>query len=342
MTEVSKAYKNLRVLVLAIVLVIGIVVAGIYSNIYSNSNIVKSNLLVNLNADTEFIFEKQFDNKKAFNKYYDYQIVNDSKTSDFILTSDVSQINLLNDYTVEGYSPLIICLKDSDNAKNYLKTNTKNGFLTCNDGAKKIKNSSNDSITCDFLRIINVVLKNGDWSDLGGEDKKITIYCPDPDSVDGKLFYEFLLITLNGGKYPKENLEEISLKAQKFLDSPNTVQTDVSSKIAKLGEEVEENDIYILFEEDFLKVANDYAKILVAYPELTVIKQIYMQFNNSELKGKITDIFEKGGMDYDSLSLDIWQELYYRTESRPDFTTQNGKTTSFNVQNGFNYYELIN
>lgn len=341
MNEISKAYKNLRVFVLSIVLIIGIVAAGIYSNIYKYSNIVKTSFKVCLNTDTEDIFEEQFNDKKDFNRYYDYEIKTGSNEADFVLTSDINQIDLSNEYTVEAYSPLIICLKDSGNAKNYLKTNTKSGFLTCNDGAKKIKNSSNDSITCDFSRIIEVILKNGDWSDLGGEDKKITIYCPEADTVDGELFYKFLLITLNGGKYPENNFEEISLKAQKFLDSPNTVQTDVSSKIAKLGKELKEEDIYILFESDLLKTASSEAEILVTYPELTVIKQVYLQFNNKELKDKITNIFYKSPVGAYDLSYQFYWSKY-RNSNYPDFHSQGVNQTNFNVQIGFNYYELNN
>ena len=68
MNEISKDYKNLRVFVLVIVLIIGIVAAGIYGKMYEDRNIVKSSFSVCLDAETENVFEKQFDNKKDFNK----------------------------------------------------------------------------------------------------------------------------------------------------------------------------------------------------------------------------------------------------------------------------------
>lgn len=344
MNESSKGYREIRQFILFIILVIGIIATLIYSQIYKNSNIVKESFKVCINNDTKEIFEYQFNDKKKFYKYYDYEISSIPNEADFIFTSNIDEINTESEYTIEGYSPLIICLKDTENAKNYLKTNTKSGFLTCNDDAKKIEDSSTASIICDFRRIIDVILKNGDWSDLGGEDKKITIYYPTADSVEGKLFYEFLLITLNNGKYPESNLEEIKLKAQEFLDSPYTVQTDVSSKLSKLGDEVQENDIYILFESDFLKAANREAEILVTYPELTVIKQLYLQFNNVELQDKIQSILkDSSGWE---LSNTLRQEIYYkeyRNSYSPDLRNSEGnKTTSFNVQDGFNYYELSN
>lgn len=330
-----------RIIVLFIVFVIGFVAIGIYSRVNYINSIEKTPLKVCLNSDTQEVFETQFEDKKDFNRYYEYEISSTSKEADFIFTSNIDDINTENEYTVEAYSPLIICLKDDKDAKNYLKTNTKSGFLTCNDGAKKIKDASRDNITCDFVRIIDVILKNGDWSDLGGEDKKITIYCPQPDTVEGELFYKFLLITLNNGKYPENDLEEIEAKAKKFLDSPNTIQTDIASRIEKLGEEMPEGDIYILFEADFLNHAQEYAKILITYPELTVIKQVYLQFNNKELKDKITDVFDDSAFSL-ALETEFFRGMYRNTEY-PDLKDfQGNRATYFNVQDGFNYYELNN
>jgi len=333
--------RNRRILFLVIAFVVGVIVTGIYSRVNYINSIEKTPLKVCLNSETKEIFETQFEDKKDFNRYYEYEISSTSKGADFVFTSNINDINTENEYSVEAYSPLIICLKDEKDAKNYLKTNTKNGFLTCNDGAKKIKDSAYDKITCDFARVIDVILKNGDWSDLGGEDKKITIYCPQPDTVEGELFYKFLLITLNNGKYPENNLEEIDAKAKKFLDSPNIIQTDIASRIEKLGEEMPEGDIYILFEADFLNHAQEYAKILVTYPELTVIKQVYLQFNNKELKDKITDIFNASSFSY-TLNTEFSISMYRNTEF-PDLRDSGGsRRTNFNVQDGFNYYELNN
>ena len=244
-------------------------------------------------------------------------------------------IDTSRDYSIEGYSPLIVCLKDTKNLNNYLKTTTKEGFLTCDDG--KIHNDSNDPINCDFLRIINAVLNKQDWSDLGGEDKKITIYCPEPDTISGKLFYDFLLITINNGKYPTDNIEQIKEKADLFLNSENTIQTDVCSKISKLGYEFEEEDIYILFESDLLQGTQD-ASISISYPNTTVIKELYLQYNNSDLKDSISKCFDSMSMMNTSyLNNDIHYDYYYRNSYHSDFYNE---TVYLNDQKGFNYYDL--
>lgn len=336
MSNISKEHFKYRLVWLIILLVLSIIASGIYSVIFANNNIVKTNFSICLNADTKEIFEEQFDSIKKLYKYYNFNSTSDSKSSDLIFTSDIKMIDTSKDYSIEGYSPLVVCLKDTKNLNNYLKTVTKEGFLTCS-SSKKIKNSYSDVINCDFLRIIEAVLNGEDWSDLGGEDKKITVYCPEPDTISGNLFYEFLLITINGGKYPTDNLEQVKEKADLFLNSENTIQTDVCSKISKLGSILEEEDIYVLFESDLISATDGQGEISVIYPEMTVIKQLYLQYNDSNLKEKI--------------SKSMHQPFYLKSTHcyrSAEYTKLNNTQYSgyyplyFNVQEGFNYYELTN
>lgn len=332
MNDMKLLFYRQRVVLLVVLLAISLCISGIYSWVRSENNIQKTNFTVSLDEDTEEIFGHYFEDTKKFYKYYNY--TTSSENYDFIFTSDIEKIDITRDYIVEGYSPLVVCLNNSKNLNNYLKTTTKEGFLTCSSN-KKIQNDSSDEITCDFLRIIEAVLNREDWSDLGGEDKKITIYCPESDTVAGNLFYEFLLITINNGKYPTDNIEQIKEKADMFLDSPNTIQTDVISKISKLGGILQEEDIYVLFESDLIfeaKSSDD--MISVAYPETTVVKQLYLQYNNSELEGTVVKPFE-------DFAYHLRYSYYYRNDSYPDFiNSQYNYPYYFNLQKGFNYYEL--
>ena len=318
-----------RLKILSIILASIVVITFIITPFKNNQNIQKTDVSICLNETTEEIFETQFEKTKKLYKYYNYSVSTDSKTSDLIFTSDISQVNTSQKYSVEGYSPLVICLKDTKNLNNYLTAITKQGFLTCSN-SKKIKNSSSDEVFCDFARIIDTVIDGGDWSNLGGEDKKITIYCPEPNTIESKLFYDFLLITINNGKYPTDNLEEVKKKADLFLNSSNTIQTDVCSKISKLGGILQEEDIYILFESDLISATKGDGDICVTYPETTVIKQLYLQYNNLD---KFSESL------FNSYTLN--SQYYYRTEKYSNFiSSDSGYSRYFNLQEGFNHYEL--
>ena len=266
----ASTFKKKRISFLSIILAVILVAVGIYSGIYNSTHIKQTTISVCLNEDTRSIFEEQY-KKKSFAKYYAYEETS-TANADLIFTSDINSIDIEKDYSVEAYSPLVICFKDTKDLNNSLKSKTKQGFLTCND--TKIRNEITDEVNCDFKRVINAVLNGQDWSDLGGTDHKITIYCPTSDTVEGRLFYEFLLIIINDGKYPTSNIAEIKELADQFLDSSNVIQTDVASKIDKLGTSLEYGDIYILFESSLLASANRFADICVTYPEVTVVKQL--------------------------------------------------------------------
>ena len=173
MNDTALRFYKHRVILLIILLVISVTICGIYSWVFSESNIQKSDLTVCLNVDTEQIFKSHFEDKEKLYKYYNYTASSTPEDSDFIFTSDIKMIDTTKNYSIEGYTPLVVCLKDTKNLNNYLKTTVKEGFLTCSSGGGKIKNSYSDVISCDFSRIIEAVLNEEDWSDLGGEDNYI-------------------------------------------------------------------------------------------------------------------------------------------------------------------------
>ncbi len=337
MTNASD-FKTQRMWSLSIAFVIIMIVVGIYSGVYHASNIKQIPISVCLNEDTRSIFEEQYE-KKSFSKHYAYEEAADYD-ADLVFTSDIDLIDTKQNYSVEAYSPLVICFKDTNDLNSSLKSKTKQGFLTCKD--TKIRNTTSDAVNCDFKRVINAVLNGQDWSDLGGTDQKITIYCPTSDTVEGKLFYAFLIITINDGKYPTSNVGEIKEMADKFLASPNVIQTDVASKIDKLGSSLEYGDMYILFESSLLASADSYADICVTYPEVTVVKQLYLQYRNTEIEEGVSKQFDKSGLlDY-SLSAGLYYDKFYRTKNNTSVYYPNGTEKYFNTQYGFNNYDLNN
>ncbi len=332
MTNASK-FKSQRICLLSIIFVIILIVVGIYSGVYHASHIKQTPISVCLNEDTRSIFKKQYE-KKSFHRNYAYEEATDYN-ADLVFTSDINSIDTKQNYSVEAYSPLVICLKDTKDLNSFLKSKTKQGFLTCKN--TKIKNKESDEVTCDFKRVINAVLNGQDWSDLGGTDQKITIYCPTSDTVEGRLFYEFLLITINDGKYPTSNTDKIKETADRFLDSPNVIQTDVASKIDKLDSSLKYGDMYILFENSLLASADSDADICVTYPELTVVKQLYLQYRNREIEEGVSKQFDKSTLLSNSLSSDLYNDKF-RTKDSTSVLNPN----FLNIQDGFNNYDLNN
>lgn len=333
--------KKARITPLCIILVLSIIAFLIYSSAIENINREKINITVLANSDTTELFKDQFDSKGEFHDYYNYEF-SSSKSSDIILTSDINSINTDLNYTSAGLSPLVICFKNTEKLNKYLKSNSSNGFLICNN-SDKIRNNDNDDVSCDFLQVINTVIEGKNWSSLGEEEgKKITLYCPNRDTVDGELFYKFLLITLNNGKYPDSNLEEISQKADAFYNSPSVLQVDVSSKISKLGSSISENEIYCIFEADLLNIASKSTDICVTYPLTTVSKHVYLQINNNDIKDSIMDAFNKDIFNVSSITKKLYWSNYYRTSDNLDWKNyEKNYSINLNVRDGFNEYELF-
>ncbi len=337
MTSASD-FKTQRMWILSVIFVNILIVVGIYSGVYHASNIKQIPISVCLNEDTRSIFEKQYE-KKSFSKYYAYEEVT-AYNADLVFTSDINSIDTKQNYSVEAYSPLVICLKNTNDLNSSLKSKTKQGFLTCKD--TKIRNRTSDEVTCDFKKVINAVLNGQDWSNLGGTDQKITIYCPTSDTVEGRLFYEFLLITINDGKYPTSNMDEVKEMADRFLAYPNVIQTDVASKIDKLGSCLEYGDMYILFESSLLASADSSADICVTYPEVTVVKQLYLQYRNSEIEEGVSEQLDKSGLFDYNLSGSLYYNNFYRMNNMNSVFYPQYEEKYFNTQNGFNNYDLNN
>ena len=309
-----------RIIPLAIILfILNVVSVGI-----SAKNRPKEEISGYVDSAFEDVIDEQ-DNKSAFKKNFNLVIEDDIKKADFILTSDSNAIDTTKEYETLGYTPLILLL-NTKTAKNLSQD-----FITLED-------DESGSYTCEFKMVIDAILNNKGWKSLGKkDDSKIIIYCPKKDTLEGKLFYDFLLITLNNGKYPEENLEEIKKNADAFLSSKQVVQTDVVSKVLNLNGNLNENNIYIWFEADLLQARNN-DDFKFAYPSLTVVKKAYIQYNGENGK-KLKEIFDANSFALYPIEYGIHFSGKYRTFEDPNF---NGYNTAnyYNQADGINYYEL--
>lgn len=239
-----------------------------------------------------------------------------------IITKSINKLNNDIDIFSSSYTPLIVCMKNSSNLQKYLE----NGLLVSSNG--EIKNSVEDEITVDFKKIIDAVIDGDNWSIFGGEDREIRIIIPEDGTLEGEIFYKFLVTMINGGTYPadEDKLDSAQEIADEFLDAKNCVETkDVIKDMTKIST-INDTDIYVLFEADLMNSSiwgQKKLDIAVAYPEVTLVKHLYIQ--------KISED------DLNSFLTSIPQELHYRSS---DTSFADIEEKSYNVNDNFSFIEV--
>lgn len=252
--------------------------------------------------------EKHF-RKSSLGREYSLKVSNKQNVKDpqFIITEDFSEISSTN-YEVIGKSPLIVVMKK--NKKNIKKIVATKKLL-----AVEKAFVSQDRAEIRFKRLMEAVIKDKSWEIFGIENKKIKIYYPELTSLEGKLFYQFLLITANDGSYPKEEdeLKTSQEYVEEFLEKANVKGVDVMTRLTGVNDI--ENDIYVTFENNALQLdSNDYSdKIYIAYPTETIEKRIYFQ-SNTQIGNEMFDKIGDGGFSYLSIE-DLIKNKGYRIKN---------------------------
>ena len=150
--------KKARITSICIILVLSIIAFLIYNNVCESMNREKTNITVLCSENTKSLFKELYDGKGEIHDYYNYEF-SSKKSSDIVLSDDFNHINTDSEYSTVGFSPLVICFKNTENLNKYLKNN-ENGFLICNN-SDRIYNNHNDNVSCDFVQIINAIIKIG-------------------------------------------------------------------------------------------------------------------------------------------------------------------------------------
>lgn len=312
--------KTKRVILWGICLVISVIVIAFNQYNESLPKIEQGPKVNNVYNDIEKegLVKEVFDNALASKKKVTF--VTDTDYADCILTKNV---NVLEDednkITLTSYTPLVIVMKNSTNLKKYQDS----GLLI---SSKEIDNSAEDEISIDFKKVIDAVVNGENWSTFGGEEKEIKIIVPKKDSIEGGLFYSFLVATINGGSYPQNNeaINAAKATANKFWNSSSCVEAENSINDLSKISVVNETDMYVLFEADLMNSTAWNANKLdmsIAYPTTTVVKHIYMQ---SE---------EDCGELFNSLSM----QLNYRTSNTHSFA----ENTNYNVKDSIEFIEVL-
>lgn len=254
-----------------------------------------------------------------------------SEKDDVVISSEYSKH--LEDSEVIGYSPLVVAIgRNKGDIKKYAEA----GLLTSNE---EIEGKISDETDIDFKEIIKAVINGENWSKFGGDKEEIRILYPELDTIDGELFYEFLLITVNGGKYPKtdEDMEKTKEYIDEFLSKPNVQSVDMQKRLEINSGDIT-NDVYCAFENTVMKYA-DTNSVYVAYPKETIIKEINLQSKTEKGRKFEKIISEEVGFlgSWGSIKDNIIINNKYRTSTE---RAVENLVSNLNVKNTFNYVKI--
>lgn len=233
-------------------------------------------------------------------------------------------------YQKIAFTPFVVAYSNSSNYEKELKN------------AEVFVESSHVSglYEIDFLKIINEAIGDGKWTNFGvKDDKKLEVFYPSETSIYWHDFHDFLLLTVNNGRYPKteaemQNAEEI---IEAFVNSEYTEGiTDFYEKVERTGG-FPDSAIYILTEKDALDISENKSKYAeLYYPINTVYFNYYIK--GDETGKKIIDALDKrveGILSY--------RDFYGTLADKRYRSSKNSKltATSSNVNNEGDVYNVV-
>lgn len=228
-----------------------------------------------------------------------------------VMTDDASKANIVvetdkefdSEYTKMAYSPFVVVYSTED--KN-IKSMIKKGLLEdafFDDRYKEIN----------FNKVIEEVVEEGKWENLGVKDMgTMKVYYPAPSTEYYTDYYNFMLVTVNGGIYPKNesDLKKAMEQIERFENSDYTEAVrDFDEKIDRTGGFME-NSLYLVPEKVAANLAsgnNKYGRLF--YPTTTVYVNYYVKAD--ELGSKLVAVFDEpntlNGNFYDYI-----EDFHYR------------------------------
>ena len=207
------------------------------------------------------------------------------------MTDDISKANIVvemgkefeSGYTKLAYSPFVVAY--SYEGKN-IKTMIKNGLLQ-----EAFHNNSYYEIY--FNKIVEEVIEEGNWETFGVKDLgKIKVIYPAPGTTYYHDYYDFMLVTVNGGTYPKTETDlKLAMEQIERFESSNYTEavTDFAEKYNRTGG-FAENTLYLIPEREADSLSrnqNKYGRLF--YPTVTVNANYYIKAD--ELGQKLVAFF---------------------------------------------------
>ena len=270
-------------IITSIVLFVG---DGIFENITAEKN----PLYVYAPSDMEAAFKRAL---KCADLNVEYAIV---------MTDDESKANIVvqkgkefdSEYTKIAYTPFVVAYNNSDsNIKKFIKS----GLLE-----EALFNNSYHEIN--FDKVVEEVIEEGKWENFGVKDMgTMRVFYPAPETELYCDYYDFMLVTVNGGFYPKNESEmEKAVERIQLFEQSNYTEavTDFVEKFDRVGGFME-NCLYLIPEELAGELAGRNSKYgRLFYPTTTVYVNYYVKAD--ELGNKLVDVFDMSN---------FWGENFY-------------------------------
>lgn len=190
-------------------------------------------------------------------------------------------------YTQFAFSPFVIAYNSSDSC-----------FKSLKKASTVVPSEYNDKFyEIDFLKVIDEVIKEGEWENLGiSNHGTIRLFYPAKTTVYWHDFYNFMLVTVNGGTYPKTTDEMAN--AVKKIDLFE--KSDCTEAVTNFDEKIErtsgfsENALYVIPEKMVYDLANGHdEKTRLFFPLATVNFNYYIKGVSENGKIVISNLPDK-------------------------------------------------
>lgn len=257
MNIIKEKYKIWGIAIL--IAIICIFIGNFFGNLFSESDPIQQTVItVNAPENMHKAFTNTLKNLKI-NKEYRIEFTNDAYANFVVTEGQKAEGELI------AYSPFVAVFNDNEDFYNQM----------INDEIFVASDINSDYYDFDFKKIINQIL-----SPSGSNFK---VYYPSRNSDCWDEFYNFLLITVNDGFYPKEgsNMEEAKKVVEAFLNSKNAeaISKDGLEKINSFSL----NAIYFATYVDLAEIYDSHAfsDYLIMYPKAVVYHNYYANFDKT-------------------------------------------------------------
>lgn len=230
------------------------------------------------------------DMEDAFN--HALRVANLHETHKIVMTDDENNANICIGYGKQNdesyqkilFSPFVVAYSTSTECQEKLKE--AEVFIP--------SPYDHDYYEVDFLKIMNEAIGEGKWANLNlEEENELKVFYPSEDSIYWNDFYDFLLVTVNNGEYPKTETEmqKAEKVIEKFLNSEHTEGlTDFYEQVQRTGG-FPNSVIYIMPEKDALDICSAQSEnTSIYYPINTVYFNYYIK--GDKIGEQIIDVLE--------------------------------------------------
>lgn len=196
-----------------------------------------------------------------------------------VMVDEMEGADIVIDYGKENddsyqrisFSPFVIAYNTSDSCFKALKK-----------AETMVPSEYNKSFyELDFLKVVDEIIEEGKWENLGIKDhNQIHLFYPAESTIYWHDFYNFMLLTVNGGKYPKTEAEMTRAieKVNRFIES------DCTEAITTFDEKIErtdgfaENAFYVIPEKTVYELAVHHEKyVRLLFPLTTANFNYYVK-----------------------------------------------------------------